>query len=276
MFSSGLVIRLKLFDKKFGKDFLSTVPRSPGVYFLWDDADKLLYVGKAVNLRVRLSQYRRAKRGEKSRKLVELAVRVTWESCESDLQACLREVELIQQLRPKKNVTAAYSFLYPLIGLKAQSPALWCCLTTVPVLNPNFTFHGAYRSRETTGSAFFALMRLLKYLGHPEKRDQEEPSYTYLFGFRRLPDQVIGEMDAFLRGRSEALLQTLFAKLLNHAGARQNAGQVKEDLRSLRTFWEEEAVPLCTAIERSAYPEYPVAQTDRDPVFLKANFLKGS
>ncbi len=49
---------MRLFDQKFGADFLSGVPTQPGVYYLYDGAGALLYVGKAANLRRRIGQYR--------------------------------------------------------------------------------------------------------------------------------------------------------------------------------------------------------------------------
>ena len=59
---------MRIFDRKFGADFLTGVPRGPGVYRMYDAAGGLLYVGKAGNLRRRLGQYRTARRTKKDRK----------------------------------------------------------------------------------------------------------------------------------------------------------------------------------------------------------------
>jgi hypothetical protein len=47
--------RVRIFDEKFGADFLAGVPREPGIYRMYDAAGGLLYVGKARNLRRRLA-----------------------------------------------------------------------------------------------------------------------------------------------------------------------------------------------------------------------------
>jgi excinuclease ABC subunit C len=244
----------------------------PGVYFLWDEAGVLLYVGKAAILRARLSTYRRAIRGAKERKLIAAASRITWEICASELDACLREVEAIQTQRPKKNISAAYSFMYPFVGAKEQVGALWLCFTTLPAELSDYQLFGAFRSREVTATAFFALTRLLKFIGHPEKSPANIPDYSYCFGFRRLPAQVYPELIELLKGFSPDLMETLFHRLLDHAGARAKATEVKTDLRDLRTFWRAEAVPLNQAIAATGFQSYPVSQAERDPLFLKASF----
>ena len=184
---------MSAFEKKFGKDFLSTIPTTPGVYFFYCAEGKLLYVGKAKSLRKRLAQYRDAKktrRHKKMRYLIENASRLEWEICESDLEASLKEARLIQKLRPPKNIAGAYSFLYPLVGIRSDEKCLYFCLTTLPEKFPNYTFHGCFRSRKVTGGAFFALMEILEYVGHPlsakDLKSEGRAEYSYVFGFRQI------------------------------------------------------------------------------------------
>jgi GIY-YIG catalytic domain-containing protein len=78
--------RVPIFERKFGTDFLATVPREPGIYRMYDAAGGLFYVGKARNLRRRLAQYRAARRTKKDRKrrtLVRSADRIEWQVCAS-------------------------------------------------------------------------------------------------------------------------------------------------------------------------------------------------
>ena len=65
-----------LFDGKFGSDRLRELPREPGVYLFLDAEGRVLYVGKARDLRRRLVGYRNASRRKahrKMRRLVRLA-----------------------------------------------------------------------------------------------------------------------------------------------------------------------------------------------------------
>ena len=58
----------------------------------------------------------------------------------------------------------------PVRGRRADGDETYFCLTTSPEAFPAFMFHGAFRSREITREAFFRLVDLLRYVGHPVPR----------------------------------------------------------------------------------------------------------
>jgi excinuclease UvrABC nuclease subunit len=263
------------FDKKFGKEFVACLPAAPGVYRVFDDEGCLIYVGKAKNLRRRLAQYRnakRCKRHKKMRAIVQKAARITWETCPTDLDACLQETRLIQELRPRLNVAAAFAFLYPMIGMRVLPEHTLFCLTTRPDLYPEFQLFGAFRSRYFTGEAFFSLMRLLPYVGHsvPHKRLVDlKRERSYVFAFRRLPAEWPRLWENFFRGSSADALEELVFKLLENAAARKRAEEIQEGVDSLRRFWKHEAMRLASAISFTGFADYPVPQNERDPLFLR-------
>jgi len=265
---------VRLFDRKFGAGFLAGVPTEPGVYRLFDEAGTLLYVGKAGNLRRRLAQYRMAGRRKKERKrraLVKAAARITWEVCESALHAALTEIRLIQALRPPRNVTSAFSFLYPFVGIHVEGNETYFCLTTSPAAFPAFELHGAFRSREVTGAAFFSLMRLLHFVGHPVQRHRRRRfggvRHSYVLGFRRLPREMVTGWSRLLRGESRHALEALALELTEYAGARARAAEIREHLVALDRFFEYEACALARVIAATGHRSYPVSQQERDLLF---------
>ncbi len=263
---------MKLFEKKFGVDFISAVPVEPGVYRFFSEKGDILYVGKAKNLRKRLTQYRdtrRSRRHRKMKKIVNEAVRLEWEVLASDFDACLHELRLIQKLKPEFNVAGAYTFMYPFIGIRVREEVSFC-FTTQPQSFTDFQMYGAFRSRETAGEAFFSLVRLLEFIGHKRKPSSKEtiPDYSYLFHFRKLPMEWLASWDQFFRGSSKDVLEELILKLLQNAGARAKAGDIQDDVNALKRFWRIEAKPLALAIAATGYGSYPVAQNERDPLFL--------
>src|SRR5439155_1442808 len=105
---------VRSFDRKFGEEFLESLPGSPGVYLVYDEQAELIYVGKAINLKRRLSQYRNAVRRKKHRRMrgiVKEAARIEIQCAETHLDACLTETMLIQKHRPRWNIAGAYWFL---------------------------------------------------------------------------------------------------------------------------------------------------------------------
>lgn len=267
---------MRLFDRKFGADFLAGVPARPGVYRLYDAAGALLYVGKAGDLRRRLGQYRTTRRIKKDRKrqaLVRAAARIAWELADSELDASLREIGLIQSLRPRANVAGAFPFLYPFVGIRVDEAATHFCLTTHPEAFPGFELHGAFRSRDLTREAFFALARLLRWVGHPVPRSRAErlatPAHSRVAGFRRLPADWPGLWGRLLRGVSREALERLALRLLEHEGALARSAEVQEDLRAVGRFFDEEALALAAAVAATGYDRYPVPQRERDALFLR-------
>jgi excinuclease ABC subunit C len=98
-------------------------PRQPGVYGMTDARGKLIYIGKAKNLRGRLlSYFRENSRDPKAGKIIERTRALSWEQTGDELAALLRELELIQRVRPRFNV----------IGLPGLSRHHYVCVGKGP------------------------------------------------------------------------------------------------------------------------------------------------
>lgn len=104
--------QLWLFDppkplvERFGDEFFAALPTGPGVYFFCGDAEGVLYVGKALNLRKRLGSYRVANPERLSRRIIRLlhqVRRIEWDECPTEEAARQREELLICVLAPKFN-----------------------------------------------------------------------------------------------------------------------------------------------------------------------------
>ena len=92
--------------ERLGADFFRALPAGPGVYLMCGVNEGVLYVGKARNLRKRLSSYRVANPERMSRRLIRLLHRVTrieFDLCSTEAAARQREALLICVLAPKFN-----------------------------------------------------------------------------------------------------------------------------------------------------------------------------
>ena len=269
---------MKEFDKRFGKELIASIPGEPGVYRFYAES-RLVYVGKAKNLRRRLSQYRNAKRCKaqiKMRKILLSSTRLEFETCASETHAEVLENRLIQAHRPKWNVAGAFFFLYPLIGLRIEGDSAYFCYTTQPDAFPGFRFHGAFRSRDWSKEGFFAFITLLRFIGHSIPRKQLEKdgivprtkARGFVYGFRRMPESWLGHVDPFFIGDSFHAVEELSLLLLDRPDAIRGRVEVEESLKAIRGFWRHEIQQLKRARERAGWKDYPVAQKERDLVFI--------
>ena len=259
----------------------SHLPTTPGIYRFYNSEDQLIYVGKAKNLHRRLSQYKNAKRRkahEKMRKIVKEAKRLEIETCENEFQALALENRWIQDHRPKWNVAGAFFFLYPMVGLcRKEDGYLYLCYTTSPEHFPNFQFHGAFRSRMRTRDGFFALTELLRFIGHPVAKNHLLKSgicpppikHSYVYGFRQVPTEWQNQLEAFFRGEDFGAIEELSLLLLDRPTAVAQSKETQERLRTLRGFWRHELTVLKRAREKVQWKTYPIAQKERDLLFIK-------
>jgi predicted GIY-YIG superfamily endonuclease len=87
-----------------GRRIVAEAPASPGVYILRDEAGRPLYVGKAINLKRRLSTHFADRRWRALKADFARAAEAEWEAVGSELEALLREAELIRTLEPPVNI----------------------------------------------------------------------------------------------------------------------------------------------------------------------------
>lgn len=92
--------------ERLGAEFYRQLPERPGVYLMQDEVGVVLYVGKAKNLRQRLTSYRVANPDRMARRHLRLLRQVTkieLQECENEAAALTRESELLRTLKPKFN-----------------------------------------------------------------------------------------------------------------------------------------------------------------------------
>ncbi len=268
----------RLFDRKFGADLLRELPREPGVYLFRDDAGRVLYAGKAKDLRRRLADYRNATRRKAHRKmrtLVREAATLEVQPQASEQQALLLENQLIRELRPPYNVDGAFSFLYPALGVGQHEGRVLLAFTSGPEEWSHLAlrWYGCFRSRLRARAAFDALVALFGRIGHlePMSRLPEAPRRrgARLEAFRRVPAELAAAADAFLAGDSTDLLAELFERLLESPQARREAADVEEELRTLDAFAREDVASLRRVLRATGRSGY-VSAEERDALFIRA------
>ena len=99
---------------------LHTLPHKPGVYLMKNEAGRVIYIGKAIDLSNRVRSYFHASAGQtpKVRRLVANIHDVEFIVTESELEALILEANLIKKHRPKYNVRLKDDKRYPYIRIR--------------------------------------------------------------------------------------------------------------------------------------------------------------
>lgn len=96
-----------------------SIPTNPGVYRWFDANDRILYVGKAKNLRARLTSYfgKPESLHERTRRMVSTAVRIDWTIVKSEFEALQLEFTWIKEFNPPFNVQFRDDKSYPYLAI---------------------------------------------------------------------------------------------------------------------------------------------------------------
>ncbi len=103
---------------------LKTLPIAPGVYLHKDDAGKIIYIGKAKNLRNRVRSYFQSGRGHdrKTRELVRRIQDLEFIVTDNEVEALVLESNLIKQHKPRYNILLKDDKQYPHLKLTVNEP----------------------------------------------------------------------------------------------------------------------------------------------------------
>ena len=143
-------------------DPLADLPQRPGVYSFRDSRGRLLYVGKAINLRNRVRSYFRAGGGHSplTRRLKNMAVRIEHRETGSELEALVEEAHAILTSQPLFNVLGTVERHHVFLRITAE-PVARVLITSDPVADGSRYF-GPFRRKELE-PALEALQKVLKW-----------------------------------------------------------------------------------------------------------------
>lgn len=126
---------------------IKNIPQKPGIYQFWSDADELIYIGKAKNLKNRVSSYFNKdtyRVNAKTRVLVSKINKITFTIVDTEIDAWLLENSLIKKHQPRYNVLLKDDKTYPWIIIKNEPfPRIFW---TRKIIRDGSTYFGPYAS----------------------------------------------------------------------------------------------------------------------------------
>ena len=123
---------------------LKILPDKPGVYIMHDVNDKIIYVGKAVNLKRRVKSYfRKTDKTERIKRMVSLIDHFEYIVVDNEAEALILECNLIKKNRPKFNVLLKDDKTYPYIKIDIKSDYPNVTITR-KIINDGSKYFGPY------------------------------------------------------------------------------------------------------------------------------------
>jgi excinuclease ABC subunit C len=243
-------------------------PTSPGVYRMLNAANDVLYVGKAKNVRKRLTSYARVNAPQPARILRMIAATVTVEiiSTSTETEALLLEANLIKQLRPRFNVQLRddKSFPYILItgdhwapqilkhrGAQTRPGRYFGPFASAGAVNRTITaLQRAFLIRSCTDSFFESrtrpcLLYQIRRCAGPCTREIDFPGYT----------ELVREATDFLSGRSHLVKQELAHEMEKASGELEfeTAALYRDRLAALSAIQSQQGINPRTVEEADVF-----------------------
>ena len=144
---------------------LDTLPTKPGCYLMKNTDGKIIYVGKAINLRSRVRSYFHSdsSHDNKTRRLVREIADIEWIVVGSELEALILEMNLIKRHRPRFNVRLKDDKRYPYIKIHWADPFPKVTVTR-QMTDDGSRYFGPYTSVWAVHQTLDVLRRIFPYL----------------------------------------------------------------------------------------------------------------
>ncbi len=247
---------------------LQNLPDNPGVYQFKDDTGKVLYVGKAKNLKNRVKSYFTGKNPSyRIELMVSKAADVEFIVTTSEIEALVLENNLIKKLKPRYNINLKDDKTYPFIKVTAeQFPRIY---PTRKVYKDGSQYFGPYTDVKSMRAALRMITQIFKIRScklplttesiqnskykvcldyHIKKCDGPCVGYQSLAEYNLMVNQVI----KLLKGRIDDLIRD-FKSSMNEAAANlefEKAADYRDRLEKIQAFSEKQKIVSEDEVDR--------------------------
>jgi len=240
-------------DEKL-KEKVAEFPTGPGVYLWKDDAGRVLYVGKAKNLRARVRSYLSGRLDDPRKKeMLRRATDVEFLETDSEVDALLLENRLIKDLQPKYNVDLkdSKSFLCIAVEKGVDFPRVYLTRDR----NLNATCIGPFTDARGLRRALRILQKVFRFRSCTQeiradeaKRRFVRPCLLFNLKFctgpcglrisREAYRESVAQLKQFLSGKKSRLIKTLREKMEKTASERrfEEAAAYRDRLSALESL----------------------------------------
>ena len=239
------------------KSILATLPDSPGCYLMKDEQGKIIYVGKAINLKNRVKSYFQASSDHsyKTKQMVRNIRDIEWIVVASELEALILEMNLIKQHRPFYNVRLKDDKRYPYIKIHWQDdfPKL---SVTRNMVQDGSRYFGPYTSVWAVHQTLDILRKIFPYLTCAREITGKDPRPCLYYDIHLCSGpcigaiskkdyrQMIDDLARFLEGKTDPVLKRL-QKEMDSASEAMNyekAALIRDQIQAIQRVVERQKI----------------------------------
>jgi len=235
-------------------DRLKDWPTQPGIYIMRDSAGRILYVGKAKNLRNRIRSYFQNPNGisDKTKLLVKKITDLEFTVTNTELEALLLECNLIKKHRPRYNIRLKDDKNFPYVVLDFTHPFPQLRITRKVWNAPHLKYFGPFSGGVNEIGRFLLKTFQIRDCSDAKYRNRTRPCLNYEIGTCTAPcvglvtqedyAKQLHEALLFLKGKKQQLVQTLkkdmaeASESLNYERART----LRDKIRAVETLTEKQ------------------------------------
>ncbi len=240
-------------------------PASPGVYLMKDAAGEVLYVGKAFNLRARVSSYFGAAPDERPQTefLVRRVAALDYIVTATDKEAFLLENALIKKHRPRYNIRLRDDKTY--LSLRIDPREQWPRLQMVRKrADDGALYFGPYTSSQAMRETFRTLLRIFPLCSCREKvrRNRTRPCLMYEMGMCCCPyyrqvdpayyAQLVQDAILFLRGQRTEVVERLKQRMQEKSDRMEfeEAARIRDQIAAINLTVERQRIAVGPGVNR--------------------------
>jgi len=252
------------------REQINGFPAGPGLYFMKGLGDKVLYIGKAKNLRSRVASYFQpsgdiaASRGPKIVEMLNKVETVDYLETETEVDAMLKEARLIKDIRPPYNTDLVddKSFPYLEITISEDFPGVYITRKPRPTGSRLF---GPFASAKDLRAVFVVLQRIFKFRTCNLEIKSDDPKRKFfrpclLYSIKQCTApcadrinkteyrKIIKDLARFLRSKRSTILHQL----------RKEMAQAAESLEYEKAAMLRDRIRLIENLDRRGIPDEDV------------------
>ncbi|MCL5429453.1 MAG: excinuclease ABC subunit UvrC [Chloroflexi bacterium] len=236
---------------------LDTLPNKTGCYLMKDQGGKVIYIGKAVNLRSRVRSYfhSAAQIDPKTFHLAQHIADIEWIVVASELEALILEMNLIKKHRPHYNVRLKDDKRYPYVKVHWADPFPKVTVTR-RMEDDGSRYFGPYTSVWAVHKTLDVLRRIFPYLTCDRVITGQDERACLYFDIKLCTAPCIGKVDQtnyrqmiadlcdFLNGRTESIVSRLNIEMVQaSADLRfEKAAAIRDQLEAIESIVERQRV----------------------------------